>query len=177
MLACHCEPFVSCPSFQVVFLFKDSDHKWVKMVKSLRHADGSGATAPRWDCYSDHAQASSDLERLQKGTQECPDGFTVLPFVGFSYSDRPLCRTPIYSNYQLLPMLSINVLFVIECADVKHLLEKCLKCILTYYILVLLLFVFFFFFLKSTVLPPSVWVYLNRPWLFGIDGSRGVSES
>lgn len=75
----------------------------------------------RRDRYFDHAQASSDLERLQKVKEECPDVFTVLAFE-FSYLERPLNRTPFYSNYQLLPMLSINVLFVIECANVKHLL-------------------------------------------------------
>lgn len=86
----------------------------------LSHADGPSRPS---DCCSDGAQASSDLERLQKVKEECPDVFTVLPFDEFSYFDRPLDRTPFYSNYQLLPMLSINVLVVIECANVKHLLE------------------------------------------------------
>lgn len=39
---------------------------------------------------------------------------------------------PFYSKNQLLPLLSIDVLFVIECAKAKHLLlsVKCLKCII-----------------------------------------------
>lgn len=60
------------------------------------------------DC-SEHAQAQSDLKRLQK----------VCVYTRIDHET-------ILFNYQLLPMLSINVLFVIECANVMHLL-KCLN--------------------------------------------------
>lgn len=48
---------------------------------------------------------------------------------------------PFCSKNQLLPLLSIDVLFVIECAKAKHLLlcVKCLKCIILLLLLIILL--------------------------------------